>query len=126
VLIWCIGGCLAGAPHLTPAQTPVQTQTETTLTLPIVDGALPADLRRIKIHQGARLRWRISSNTAGELHLHAYRLSAKLQGGQTSEWAFTAHATGRFRLEWHGANDKSDAAGAHHAPPLAILEVRPD
>jgi hypothetical protein len=83
-------------------------------------------LRLIKVHQGERLRWRISSNTAGELHLHAYRLSAQLQAGQTTELAFTAHATGRFRLEWHGASDPNAATGGHHAPPLALLEVRPN
>lgn len=125
-LIGCIGCCLAGTPHLTLAQAPAQTQTETTLTLPIHDGALPAGLRLIKAHKGERLRWRISSNTAGELHLHAYRLSTQLQAGQTKEVTFSAFATGRFRLEWHGASDQGAAAGGHHAPPLAILEVRPN
>jgi hypothetical protein len=113
---------LAAASHLALAQTPA----ENILELPIVNGVVPAELRLIKVHKGEHLRWRITSNTAGELHLHAYRLSAPLQAGGTIELAFTAHATGRFRVEWHGASDKSTAAGSHHAPPLAILEVRPN
>ncbi len=99
------------------------------LDLSIVDGALPAEQRLIKVQKGQRLRWRISSNQAGELHLHAYRLHAAVKPGHIAELAFTAHATGKFRLEWHGAQDKAspkDAAPSHHhAAPLATLEVRP-
>ena len=123
-LAWIMACPLTGVPLIALAQ--AQTQAETILQLPIVNGTVPAELRLIKVHKGERLRWRISSNTAGELHLHAYRLSAPLQAGGTTELAFTAHATGRFRLEWHGASDQSAAAGGHHAPPLAILEVRPN
>jgi hypothetical protein len=119
---WSLGCLLAGSSLLSLAQAPA----EQALQLPIVDGVLPAELRLIKARKGERLRWRISSNTEGEFHLHAYRLSAKLQAGQATELAFVAHATGRFRLEWHAASDKSTAASGHHAPPLAILEVRPN
>ena len=45
--------------------------------------------------------------------------------GTPAEISFKAHATGRFRIEWHAVADKNAKAGAHHAPPLAILEVRP-
>lgn len=121
-LSWSLGCLLAGSSL--PAL--AQAQAETVLELPIVSGVLPAELRLIKAHQGERLRWRISSNTAGEFHLHAYRLSAQLQAGQTRELTFAAHASGRFRLEWHGASDQGATAGGHHAPPLAILEVRPN
>jgi hypothetical protein len=79
----------------------------------------------IKARKGDKLSWRISSNTAGTLHLHAYRLTAPLQAGQSTELAFDAFATGRFRLEWHGEHDKSSGNAGHHAPPLAILEVLP-
>jgi hypothetical protein len=86
---------------------------------------LPKAQRLIKARKGDKLRWRISSNTAGTLHLHAYRLIAPLQAGQTKELAFDAFATGRFRLEWHGEQDKSSGNAGHHAPPLAIVEVLP-
>jgi hypothetical protein len=123
VLCWCLGCLLAMASQLALAQ--AQAPTETFLDVPIVDGALPKALRLIKARQGEQLHWRISSNTAGELHLHAYRLSVTLQAGQTTELSFAAFATGRFRLEWHSAGDKRSATDAHHAPPLATLEVRP-
>ena len=98
---------------------------EQTLNLALVDGVLPLAQRFPKAMKGDLLRWRITSNTAGEFHLHAYRLSAKINPGETAELVFTAFATGRFRLEWHGRNDPPAAAG-HHAAPLAVLEVRPN
>jgi hypothetical protein len=110
---------------LAQASLAAQAPTKETLTLAITDGLLPKELRRIKVNKGDQLRWLVSSNTAGEFHLHAYRLSADLQAGQTAELAFTAFATGQFRLEWHGAAATSAPAAGHHAPPLAILEVQP-
>ena len=103
----------------------VQAPAEASLTLPIVGGLLPKELRLINVRKGDHIRWRISSDTAGEFHLHAYRLSASLQAGQTTELAFTAFATGRFRLEWHSASGSSAPSNGHHAPPLAFLEVQP-
>ncbi len=121
-LIGCVGLFLVGTSPLVCAQE----KSEVALNLAIVDGTLPKVLRLIQVHKGDKLRWRISSNTAGELHLHAYRLSAQLQGGQETELVFDAFATGRFRLEWHAAQDKrAPGATSHHAPPLAILEVLP-
>ncbi len=126
-LAGCFGVWLLGSLPLALALSSPSTQasTKAVLTLAITDGILPKEFRLIKANKGDRLRWRISSNTAGEFHLHAYRLSAALQAGQTTELAFTAFATGQFRLEWHGAPATSAPAAGHHAPPLAMLEVQP-
>lgn len=118
-------GCVCGFLGVSAALAQSQEKTETPLTLTLVDGIVPKAQRLIKARKGDKLRWRISSNTAGKLHLHAYRLIAPLQAGQTTELAFDAFATGRFRLEWHGEQDKTTATGGHHAPPVAILEVLP-
>lgn len=118
---WCIGSLLAGVPVLAPAQP----HAELTRTLRIVDGALTPDQRLIKVYRGDRLRWRVISNAAGALHLHAYRLSLQLLAGQAQELAFTAFASGRFRVEWHAAGQPGHAAATHHAPALAMLEVQP-
>jgi hypothetical protein len=122
-LLGCMGLFLVGASSFTLAQTPEKS--ETALTLALVDGSLPKAQRLIKVRKGDKLRWRISSNTAGTLHVHAYRLIAPLQAGQTTDLVFDAFATGRFRLEWHGEQDKSSGNVGHHAPPVAILEVLP-
>ncbi len=91
----------------------------------IVNGALMPDQRLIKVYKGDRLRWRVTSNASGSLHLHAYRLAIQMQAGQSRELAFTAFATGRFRVEWHGASAPAQTASAHHAAALAMLEVQP-
>ncbi|NML44622.1 hypothetical protein HHL11_12725 [Ramlibacter sp. G-1-2-2] len=92
---------------------------ESVVELRIAGGKLPEAQRRIVALQGDRLRWRVSSDAPGELHLHAYRLAVRVGPGSPQELAFTAAATGRFPLEWHAG------AGQHHEAPLAWLEVRP-
>lgn len=98
---------------------------EKTFELTIVRGALPAPQRLLKVEKGDALKLQITSDAPGELHLHGYRLAAKLLPGQPAELAFTAYATGRYPLEWHAAGEAA-ATGAHRrGPPLATLEVRP-
>ncbi len=99
----------------------------------ITAGKTPPAQQVIRVEKNDLVKLRISSDTAGDVHLHAYRKDVKLVPGTSAEISFKAHATGRFRIEWHAVADKntkgdtkSDAkASAHHAPPLAILEVRP-
>ncbi len=93
--------------------------------LRLVDGQVATGSRLLAALKGDALRWRITSNRPGQLHLHAYRLSVAVVPGQAAELAFVAHATGRFRIEWHAADAAATAAGQHHAAPLAMLEVRP-
>jgi len=64
------------------------------------------------------------SDAPGEIHLHGYRLETKLVPGVPGEIVFKAHATGRYRLEWHSASG-TGKSGGHHGPPPATLEVRP-
>ena len=42
--------------------------------LTIMGGALPAAQRLMRVEKGDAVQWRITSDAAGELHLHAYRL----------------------------------------------------
>ena len=98
---------------------------EKVFALDITAGKTPASQQAIRVEKNDLVKLRISSDAAGEVHLHAYRKDARLVPGTSGEIAFKAHATGRFRIEWHAATDKNAKAGAHHAPPLASLEVRP-
>ena len=80
--------------------------------------------RVLRVEKDDPVRLRITSAAAGEIHIHGYRLEAKLAAGAPHELSFKARATGRYRIEWHPSDDaarKSD----HHGPPLATLEVRP-
>jgi FtsP/CotA-like multicopper oxidase with cupredoxin domain len=97
---------------------------EKTFNMNIVHGALAAHERVLRVDKGDAVRVRVTSDAPGELHLHGYRLEAKLTPGTRAELAFTAYATGRYPFEWHGA-ERPGPTGSHHGPAFAALEVRP-
>jgi len=95
-----------------------------TFDLTILHGALPAQQRVLRVGKDDVVRLRVTADVAGEIHVHAYRLDAKVTPGIPAELSFKARATGQFRIEWHAASGAAKPAD-HHSPPLAILEVRP-
>lgn len=97
---------------------------EKTFDLAISAGKLPAEQRVLRVGKGDAVRLRLASDAAGEIHVHGYKLTATLAPGTPAQLAFRAHATGRYRIEWHPAG-AAGQPGAHHGPPLATLEVRP-
>ena len=94
-----------------------------TFSLTISHGTLPAQQRVLRVEKDDMVRLRVTGDAPGELHLHGYRLEMKITPASESEISFKAHATGRYRIEWHPAGETSK--GDHHGPPLARLEVRP-
>jgi hypothetical protein len=97
---------------------------EKSFNLAIARGAVPKEQRLLRVEKGDAVRIRLTSDAPGAIHLHGYRLEAKLTPGNPAELAFKAYATGRYRIEWHGAGE-TGATGGHHNAPLASLEVRP-
>ena len=97
---------------------------EKSFELAITGGQVAKEQRLIRVDKGTPVKLRVTSDTAGSLHLHAYKLEAHLAPGTPAELAFNARATGRFRFEWHADNAKAKS-GDHHGPPLATLEVMP-
>ena len=95
-----------------------------TFDVTIARGAIPKEQRMLRVTKGDMVRLRLTSDAAGEIHLHGYRLAAKLAPGVPGEIAFKAYATGRYRLEWHPAGE-AKSSGGHHGPAPATLEVRP-
>lgn len=112
-------GCLIAAAAASAAGS-----TDRIFELTILRGTLPAEQRVLRAHKSDTVRLRLTSDAPGEIHLHGYRLVAKLAPAGPGELVFNAHATGRYRLEWHPAGETSKPGG-HHGPPLATLEVRP-
>ena len=100
-----------------------QSAPEKRFDLHLSQGQVPASERVLRVTKGDGVQLRIISDEAGELHLHAYHQQVRVTPGQSVELAFLAHASGRFRLEWHSASPTQPAG--HHAPPVAVLEVRP-
>jgi len=94
------------------------------LELTIPGGALPKKPQVLRVEKDDLVRLRVTSDVAGEVHLHGYRLEMKLTPGTPQDLTFKTRATGRYRIEWHpaGATKSKDDT---HGPALAILEVRP-
>lgn len=99
-------------------------QPEKLYDMTIVNGALPAEQRLIKVTKDDMVRLRVTSDAPGEFHLHGYRVEMKLAPGKPSEISFKAYATGRYTFGWHGAAEKAQTEG-HHGPEFAVLEVYP-
>jgi hypothetical protein len=91
-----------------------------------------------KVPQNAWVSLQVKSEKAGELHLHAYRLSLTLKDHDSQILKFKAKASGKFNIEWHPklstSKDAKQALQEHphahshahsHAAPLASLEVQP-
>lgn len=109
------------AAALFPAAAPAA---ERSFGLDLAGGKVPAAQRALRVEKGDAVRVRVTSDAPGELHLHGYELAATVAPGAAAELSFTARATGRYRFEWHRAGEAAKG-GAHHGPPLAVLEVRP-
>src|SRR5262245_3001043 len=64
--------------------------------LSIPAGAGEAGPRVLRVSKDDAVRLSVTSEVPGEIHLHAYRLEAKVAPGVPAVWNFRAHATGRF------------------------------
>jgi len=95
-----------------------------TFELTIPQSGAPVKPRVLRVEKDDSVLLRVTSDAAGEIHLHGYRLEMKVTPGTQAEMQFKAHATGRYRIEWHPAGEAAKK-GDHHGPPLATLEVRP-
>ena len=97
---------------------------ERSFELGIVNGALPEQQRRLTVTKDDNVRLRVTSDVAGELHLHAYRIALKLTPGEPKHIGFKAFATGRFPFEWHGTADAKSAKQHSHGG-FGVIEVHP-
>jgi hypothetical protein len=93
--------------------------------LKLSDGMVPESQRMMRVTKGDRITLRITGDMPGQLHLHAYHVDVKVVPGQTAETTFEAHATGRFRLQFHPVTPKPAGTTEPHAGPLATLDVMP-
>jgi hypothetical protein len=118
ILLACLLGLAAGGGASQPAA-------PASVELTISAGLVPAAQRLIRVLKDDTVQLRVMSDASGELHLHAYDLKARLEPGVPQDLRFKAWATGRFRLEWHGATAAPQAAGGHAHASLATLEVHP-
>ena len=123
-----------GAPNskTQEAQTSLISDTDVRLVLNIVNDNTNQQTQVFKVPQNAWVKLQVTSDTPGELHIHAYRLKLTVQSPGTQTLSFQAKASGKFNIEWHPKKKERPDANTHsqthahaHAPPLASLQVEP-
>src|SRR5215210_312622 len=72
-------------------------QKEETFDLAIGEGGMTPD--EITVDEGDRVRFRITSDSPLEFHLHGYDLEEEIEPDEPVELAFDATITGRFEIE---------------------------
>ena len=63
----------------------------------------------IQVRQGDAVTLNLESDRAGTFHIHGYDLEKYAAVGEVSEFRFEANATGRFRINFHGAAASEDS-----------------
>ena len=82
--------------------------------LVVQDGRPRGEARELRFDKGERVRFRVRSDVAEELHIHGYDRYVDLAPGRTTPVSFPATIEGIFEVELHGAG-----------VPLASLRVEP-
>jgi hypothetical protein len=75
----------------------------TTITVNVARGKVETDSRRVKVPLGRTVRITITSDVAGEFHLHGYDRALRLKPGTPGTVEFVADRPGVFEAELHGS-----------------------
>jgi hypothetical protein len=97
----------AASPSAQPAAPPVPT-------IRIVDGKPVGGVKKISVAKGDRIRLKVVSDVADEIHVHGYDLKKDVAAGGTARFSFPATIDGRFEVELENAGQQ-----------IASLEVQP-
>jgi len=83
-------------------------------TITVVDGKPQGGVKKVSFEKGDRVRLRVVSDTADEIHIHGYDLSKDVDAGGQVRFSFPASIEGRFEIELENAGVQ-----------IATLEVTP-
>ena len=93
------------------AQAPAQ---PTFATVRVVNGQPQGGIRTVSVKKGDRIRLRVVSDVADEIHVHGYDLKKDVAKGGSVQFSFPATIEGRFEVELE-----------HAGTQIANLEVTP-
>lgn len=113
-----IGGLLLSSMTL------AQAAQEKVFSIELLNGKVVGE-KTMQVKRYDMVHWKVSSNEAGELHLHAYHIEIPVKSGKVSEYVFKAEASGKFQLEWHPKVPSGSANSSSRHEALAYLEVYP-
>ena len=66
---------------------------------------LDSEMKIFSVNEGDRIQFIITSDKAGEFHLHGYDLTVNLDENVAESLKFLADMQGRFELEFHDSSD---------------------
>ena len=95
----------------TAATTPAQPAVKT---VRVVNGQPQGGIKTLSFQKGDRIRLRVISDVADEIHIHGYDLAKDVAKGGSVQFSFPATIEGRFEIELENAGTQ-----------IANLEVRP-
>jgi hypothetical protein len=83
-------------------------------TVRVVDGQPEGGIKTLSFQKGDRVRVRVVSDVADEIHIHGYDVAKDVAQGGSVQFSFPASIEGRFEIELENAGTQ-----------IANLEVRP-
>jgi hypothetical protein len=72
-------------------------------TIVVRDGEPVGGIAELEYDAGERVRFRVSSNKADELHIHGYDVTEEVPAGGIATVSFPADIEGIFEVELHGS-----------------------
>jgi hypothetical protein len=75
-------------------------------TIIVRNGAPVGGVQELTFEAGERVRFRVRSDSADELHVHGYDEERELPAGRTVTVAFPADIEGGFEAELHGSGEQ--------------------
>ena len=124
LVLRCLTQLLVALIAVFSIETALAQQQPRVLDLDIKQGRFTASNNTVRVTEGDTVELRITSDRAGELHLHGYDVPIKLKAGTPSVTVLEANVAGRFPITSHGF--EGDVKDKHrHDKTLLYLEVYP-
>ena len=70
----------------------------------VVGGQPVGGKQKISVRKGDTIRLKVTSDEAGEIHVHGFDLEEEAAPGKPASFTFTANIEGRFEVESHASN----------------------
>ena len=70
----------------------------------VVGGQPVGGKQKISVKKGDTIRLKVTSDEAGEIHVHGFDLEEEAAPGKPASFTFTANIEGRFEVESHVSN----------------------
>ena len=77
-------------------------------TITVRNGKPVGGVKKIEVDEGDRIRFRVTDDSAGEVHLHGYDVEKEVGPGNPASFNVKATITGRFEVELHPATQVAE------------------